>query len=117
MLLQEGSYNGRRILAPETVRLMTTPRPVPGGKTQWLRAYGWDVSTGFSGNRGTIFPAGKSFGHTGFTGTSIWLDPASQTAVVFLSNRLHPDGKGNVTRLRGQVATLAAEALPKYRPK
>ena len=52
-------------------------------------------------NRGEVFPKGNSFGHTGFTGTSLWLDPGSQTAVIFLSNRVHPDGKGNVTKLRG----------------
>jgi CubicO group peptidase (beta-lactamase class C family) len=55
----------------------------------------------------------RSFGHTGFTGTSLWIDPTSQTAVIFLSNRVHPNGKGNVTRLRGQVATIAATALAK----
>src|SRR5262249_59833678 len=51
------------------------------------------------------------FGHTGFTGPSLWVDPAAQTAVVFLSNRVHPDGKGNVTRLRGRVATLVAASI------
>jgi len=86
---------------------MTTPRTVPGG----LRAYGWDVATSYSANRGELFPRGESFGHTGFTGTSLWIDPASKTAVIFLSSRLHPDSKGNVTRLRGRVATLAAAAL------
>jgi serine-type D-Ala-D-Ala carboxypeptidase len=107
MILNGGSYNGQRVLSPLTVRLMTTPRTVPGG----LRAYGWDVATAYSANRGELFPRGESFGHTGFTGTSLWIDPASKTAVIFLSSRLHPDGKGNVTRLRGQVATLAAAAL------
>src|SRR5205823_1494008 len=104
MLLNNGSLNGQRVLGPQTVRLMTTPRDVPGGQ----RAYGWDVRTSFSSNRGELF---KGFGHTGFTGTSIWLDPDSETAVIFLSNRVHPDGKGNVNRVRGQVATLAAAAL------
>jgi uncharacterized protein YbbC (DUF1343 family)/CubicO group peptidase (beta-lactamase class C family) len=107
MLLDGGEYRGRRLLAPETVKLMTTPRAVPGG----LRTYGWDVDTKFSKNRGTLFPRSKGFGHTGFTGTSIWIDPGSRTAVIFLSNRLHPDGKGNVTPLRARVATLAAEAV------
>ncbi len=106
MLLNEGHFNGKRILSPATVRLMTTPRPVPGG---W-RALGWDVQTSFSANRGELFPFG-SYGHTGFTGTSIWIDPSSQTAVIFLSNRVHPDGKGNVTRLRGQVSTLVASGI------
>jgi uncharacterized protein YbbC (DUF1343 family)/CubicO group peptidase (beta-lactamase class C family) len=107
MLLAGGLYKGQRILSPLTVRVMTTPRSVPGG----LRAYGWDVQTAYSSNRGELFPRGESFGHTGFTGPSIWIDPASQTAVIFLSNRVHPDGKGDVRRLRGQVATLAAAAL------
>ncbi|HEY8503610.1 MAG TPA: exo-beta-N-acetylmuramidase NamZ domain-containing protein, partial [Gemmataceae bacterium] len=107
MLLNEGRHAGKQILAPATVRLMTEPRPVPRG---W-RTYGWDVDTGYSANRGELFPRGTSFGHTGFTGTSVWIDPASETAVIFLSSRLHPDGKGNVTRLRGQVSTLAAAAL------
>jgi uncharacterized protein YbbC (DUF1343 family)/CubicO group peptidase (beta-lactamase class C family) len=107
MLLSGGELNGRRILKRETIALMTQARPVPGGQ----RAYGWDVQTSYSANRGERFPLGKSFGHTGFTGTSLWIDPTSQTAVIFLSNRLHPDGKGNVTRLRGQVATLVAEAI------
>jgi len=107
MLLQGGVHNRKRILAPLTVRLMTSPREVPGG----LRALGWDVQTAFSSNRGELFPRGEGFGHTGFTGTSIWIDPGSDTAVIFLSNRVHPDGKGNVTKLRGQIATLAAAAL------
>jgi uncharacterized protein YbbC (DUF1343 family)/CubicO group peptidase (beta-lactamase class C family) len=111
MLLNHGAYNGHRLLSPLTVRLMTTPRPVQGKTAPGLRALGWDVDTSYSANRGELFPRGESFGHTGFTGTSLWIDPGSQTAVVFLSNRVHPDGKGNVTRLRGQVATLAAAAL------
>ncbi|HMF14238.1 MAG TPA: serine hydrolase [Gemmataceae bacterium] len=75
-----------------------------------LRAYGWDVDTRFSSNRGEVFPPKESFGHTGFTGTSIWIDPTSQTAVIFLSNRVHPKAAGNINRLRGEVATLAARA-------
>jgi CubicO group peptidase (beta-lactamase class C family) len=107
MLLQGGVHTRKRILSPLTVRLMTTPREVPGG----LRALGWDVQTAFSSNRGELFPRGEGFGHTGFTGTSIWIDPGTDTAVIFLSNRVHPDGKGNVMKLRSQVATLAAAAL------
>jgi uncharacterized protein YbbC (DUF1343 family)/CubicO group peptidase (beta-lactamase class C family) len=107
MILGGGTFNGHTILSPLTVRLMTTPRPVPGG----LRAYGWDVQTSFSSNRGELFPRGESFGHTGFTGTSIWLDPGSETAVIFLSNRVHPTAKNNINRLRGEVATLAAAAI------
>ncbi len=112
MLLDGGLGNGRRILDGKTVAEMTRPRQVPGG----LRALGWDVETAYSGNRGERFPVG-SFGHTGFTGTSIWIDPASKTGVIFLSNRVHPDGKGNVNRLRGDVATFVAEALIPPLPK
>jgi uncharacterized protein YbbC (DUF1343 family) len=74
------------------------------------RGLGWDMNTSFSSNRGELFPLG-SFGHTGFTGTSIWIDPTSQTFVVFLSNRVHPDGKGDVTPLRAKVATVVASAI------
>jgi uncharacterized protein YbbC (DUF1343 family)/CubicO group peptidase (beta-lactamase class C family) len=106
MLLNGGSYAGKRVLSPATVRLMTTARPVPGGQ----RALGWDVDTRYSSNRGELFGAG-SFGHTGFTGTSVWVDPPSRTVVVFLSNRVHPEARTNINQLRGQVATLAAAAI------
>src|SRR4029450_10949054 len=75
-----------------------------------VRGLGWDIDTTYSKNRGELFPIG-SFGHTGFTGTSLWLDPATKSYVIFLSNRVHPDGKGDVTPLRGKVATVAAAAL------
>jgi uncharacterized protein YbbC (DUF1343 family)/CubicO group peptidase (beta-lactamase class C family) len=104
--LGQGEVGGKRILSSSLARRMTTAQAIPGG----LRALGWDVQTSYSANRGDLFRAG-SFGHTGFTGTSVWIDPPSQTLVVFLSNRVHPDGKGNVTRLRGQVATAAAAAI------
>ncbi len=115
MLLDGGTYNGKRVLSPLAVRLMTSPRSIPGG----LRGYGWDIATAYSGNRGELFPRGEGFGHTGFTGTSLWIDPATRTAVILLTNRVHPEGKGNVTRLRSQVATLAAGALltPSARPQ
>jgi uncharacterized protein YbbC (DUF1343 family) len=106
MILNGGYYFCQRILKPETVRLMTTPRPIPGGK----RGLGWDARTAFSSNRGDGF-SDRSFGHTGFTGTSIWIDPGKQMAVIFLSNRVHPDGKGQINRLRGQVASLAAASI------
>ncbi len=74
------------------------------------RGLGWDMNTAFSSNRGELFPIG-SFGHTGFTGTSVWIDRVSQTFVVFLSNRVHPDGKGDVTPLRAKVSTVVASAI------
>jgi uncharacterized protein YbbC (DUF1343 family)/CubicO group peptidase (beta-lactamase class C family) len=109
MLLRQGELDGVRVLSPLTVKLMTEPKPVlPYG----LRSRGWDVDTGFSAPRGELFPAGESFGHTGFTGTSIWIDPPSQTAIIILTNRVHPNDKGNVTELRRQIATTVASALP-----
>jgi uncharacterized protein YbbC (DUF1343 family)/CubicO group peptidase (beta-lactamase class C family) len=108
MILNGGEYNGVRILSPLGIAEMTRPRQVTddGG----ARGLGWDVNTSFSTNRGDLFPPG-SFGHTGFTGTSLWLDPASETFVVFLSNRVHPDGKGDVGPLRGRVANVVAGAV------
>ncbi|HYM23589.1 MAG TPA: exo-beta-N-acetylmuramidase NamZ domain-containing protein, partial [Vicinamibacterales bacterium] len=108
MLLNGGVLDGARILAPATVERMITPSTPAGMKD--VRGLGWDIDSAYSSNRGDLFPFG-SFGHTGFTGTSLWLDPASGGYVVFLSNRVHPDGKGDVTPLRGKVATIAAAAL------
>jgi uncharacterized protein YbbC (DUF1343 family)/CubicO group peptidase (beta-lactamase class C family) len=108
MILNGGSFGGVRVLAPLTVAEMTRPRLISnnGG----TRGLGWDMNSTFSTNRGDLFPLG-SFGHTGFTGTSIWIDPASEMFVVFLSNRVHPDGKGDVGPLRGRVATIVAGAV------
>jgi uncharacterized protein YbbC (DUF1343 family) len=75
-----------------------------------VRGLGWDIDSSFSSNRGELFPIG-SFGHTGFTGTSMWVDPGSGMYVIFLSSRLHPDGAGDVTPLRGKVATAAMAAF------
>ena len=108
MIMNGGQYRGVRILAPLTVEEMTRPRLVSA--TGWTRGLGWDINSSFSSNRGDLFPLG-SFGHTGFTGTSIWIDPASEMFVIFLSNRVHPDGKGDVGPLRGRVATIAAGSI------
>ncbi|AHI25356.1 serine hydrolase [Komagataeibacter xylinus] len=95
-------------LRADTLMLMTTAQQ-PQGKTE-LRGLGWDIATHYSSVRGDRFPVG-SFGHTGFTGTSLWLDPGSDSYVVILTSRLHPDGRGNVVHLRHDVATAAALAL------
>jgi uncharacterized protein YbbC (DUF1343 family)/CubicO group peptidase (beta-lactamase class C family) len=108
MLLNGGVYNGTRILGPLTVATMTQPRAV--SETGATRGLGWDIASSFSTNKGDLFPLG-SFGHTGFTGTSIWIDPASDSFVVFLSNRVHPDGKGDVGPLRGRVASIVASSI------
>ena len=108
MLLDGGQYNGVRILSPLTVAKMTTASSAPGDPN--VRGLGWDIDSSFSSNRGELLPIG-SFGHTGFTGTSLWIDPVTREFVVFLSNRVHPDGKGDVTPLRARVATVAASAI------
>ena len=107
MILGGGSLGRTRVLSPLSVEAMTRPRFYGDSD---IRGLGWDIATGYSRNRGDLFPPG-SFGHTGFTGTALWIDPATQTFVVFLSNRVHPDGKGDVSRLRALVATLAAAAV------
>jgi len=108
MLLRGGDLDGARVLAPLTVAKMIEPASPEDHRNQ--RALGWDVDSSFSANRGELLPIG-SFGHTGFTGTSIWVDPMTQVFVVFLSNRVHPDGKGDVTPLRARVTTAAAAAF------
>jgi uncharacterized protein YbbC (DUF1343 family)/CubicO group peptidase (beta-lactamase class C family) len=115
MILNRGEYQGARILSPLGVSRMTEPRPTGGNASDGAaRGVGWDIFTGFSANRGDLFPVG-SFGHTGFTGTSFWLDPSSQTFVVFLSNRVHPklDPKkpADVSSLRGRVASVVASSI------
>jgi uncharacterized protein YbbC (DUF1343 family)/CubicO group peptidase (beta-lactamase class C family) len=108
MLLNGGILNGQRVLSAQTVARMTAPNVVAeDGATRGL---GWDMNTSFSQNRGELFPLG-SFGHTGFTGTGVWIDRVSQTFVVFLSNRVHPDGKGDVGLLRAKVSTVVASAI------
>lgn len=77
---------------------------------QNLRGFGWDIDTGQSAPRGAVFPIG-SFGHTGFTGTSLWMDPGSDTYIVLLSNSIHTRGSPPMSNLRGEVATAAARAL------
>src|SRR5688500_1237203 len=107
MLLNKGTLNGARILSPLSVERMTSPATPPGEAN--VRGLGWDIASSFSGNKGDLIPLG-SFGHTGFTGTSIWIDPASKLFVILLSNRVHPDGKGDVGALRARVASIAAAA-------
>ncbi|HEY2848046.1 MAG TPA: serine hydrolase domain-containing protein, partial [Pyrinomonadaceae bacterium] len=108
MLLNGGTLDGKRIMSAATVARMTAPVVV--SETGDTRGLGWDINTAFSSNRGELFPLG-SFGHTGFTGTSVWIDRVSQTFVVFLSNRVHPYGKGDVTPLRAKIATVVASAI------
>ena len=112
MLLGAAAGNAR-VLAPLTIARMVAPS-TPSSERN-VRALGWDLDSSFSANRGELLPA-ASFGHTGFTGTSLWIDPITQAYVVFLSSRLHPDGKGDVTPLRAQVSTVVAAALSEVPP-
>jgi uncharacterized protein YbbC (DUF1343 family) len=108
MIMNGGRYGAVQILSPMSVAAMTTPHAV--SEQGQARGLGWDIATTFSSNKGDLFPLG-SFGHTGFTGTSIWIDPSSDTFIVFLSNRVHPDGKGDVGPLRGRVASIVAGSI------
>lgn len=94
-------------LRPETIRRMTsrtTPDLLPA------RGLGWDIDSAFSKVRGDWMPLG-SFGHTGFTGTFLWVDPYSQTAIIGLTSRLHPNGKGNARLLWARVCNVASEIV------
>ena len=106
MLLGQGTYQDNQILAVETVALMTKPNKVSSG----LRGLGWDIRTGYSYNRGDLL-TDQAFGHGGFTGTTFWVDPGQELFVIFLSNRVHPDGAGSVNRLAGRIATIATAAI------
>ena len=108
MLLNGGSLDGVRILSPLTVARMTSPSTPVGERN--VRGLGWDITSAFSANRGDLMPS-RSFGHTGWTGTSLWVDPGTRTFIVFLSNRVHPDGKGDVTPLRARVANIVGGAI------
>ncbi len=110
MMLGEGALDGVRLFQPETVALMTRPQTPPGLPRRGL---GWDIDSPYAGPRGDLFPLG-SYGHSGWTGTSVWIDPFSRTFVIFLSNRNHPDESGNVIALRRRLGTLAAEAVADF---
>lgn len=108
MLLNGGELDGVRVMKPETVRLMTSVQSPPALAAR--RGLGWDIDSAYSGPRGERFPIG-SYGHTGWTGTSLWIDPFSRTFLILLANRNHPSEKGSVTALRRRLGTLAAEAV------
>ena len=109
MLVQGGEIEGKRILRPATVAAMTKAQRLPGISTQ--RGLGWDMRSPYSRVFNAAFPAG-SFGHTGYTGTAMWIDPTSKTFMIILTSRLHPNGHGNVKPLRAKTAAAVAAALP-----
>jgi uncharacterized protein YbbC (DUF1343 family) len=98
---------GAPIFKMETVKMLTSVATPPNVAVR--RAGGFDIDSAFSRPRGEIFPLG-SYGHTGFTGGMMWIDPFSKTFYVFLSNRVHPNGSGDVLRLQVALGTLAADA-------
>ncbi|RPI24266.1 MAG: class A beta-lactamase-related serine hydrolase [Acidobacteria bacterium] len=108
MLLNQGTFNGTRILSPLAVLAMTTPQSPVGMNA--FRGIGFDIRTSFSSTRGDLFPVG-SFGHTGFTGTSLWIDPWTETFVIVFTSRLHPEGKGNASPIRKRVASVVAASI------
>jgi len=106
MLLNGGSIGNARILKPETVEKMTVPQSSANKK---LRGLGWDMDAPFASNRDELFPVGL-YGHLGYTGTSLWIDPVSKIYVIVLTNRVHPNGKGDVKALRAQIKKVVSEA-------
>ena len=108
-LLSGGRLADAAVLSEPTLTLMNTAVEVPGGG---IRGLGWDKQSGYSSNRGTTLSS-AAFGHGGFTGTSLWIDPELDLFVIFLGTRLHPDGKGRVNPLAGAIAEVAVSAITK----
>jgi CubicO group peptidase (beta-lactamase class C family) len=108
-------YDKSRILTQKSWRAMTTPHSIVGTgargqQTLDIRGLGWDMQSRYSSNRGTKFSA-SAFGHGGFTGTVMWIDPEKKLYIVFLSNRVHPNGKGLVNPLVGNIADIVVDSL------
>ncbi|NOR26657.1 MAG: DUF1343 domain-containing protein [Desulforhopalus sp.] len=108
MLVNGGELDGIRVFNSDTVRLMSSVQSPSAVEER--RGLGWEIDSGYSRPRGKYFPVG-SYGHTGFTGTSLWIDPFSKTFWIFLSSRLHPNGRGNIHPLQAELANLAALAI------
>jgi uncharacterized protein YbbC (DUF1343 family) len=103
--LGKGGFEGARVVSPATFGAFVAPHDVPGA----IRALGWDIASPLVKHRGEGLSR-RAFGHGGYTGTSLWLDPDANLFVLFLSNRVHPNGKGAVHEIAGKIATIAAEA-------
>lgn len=106
-LMNSGEYNGKRILSPLGVMMMTT---VTRDMAEWGRSPGWDVFSPYASNNGDLFGPG-TYGHTGYTGTSLIINPGSGTAVILLTNRVHPEDNGAIVRLRSLVANAVAASI------
>ncbi len=105
MMLNRGEAGGVRLFSAATVEKFTSPAS-PADQSI-LRGLGWDIDSPYSSNRGELFPVG-SYGHTGFTGTSVWIDPTSRTYIILLTNVVHPHRGKSLTAFRGRVATIVA---------
>ncbi|HEV2053873.1 MAG TPA: exo-beta-N-acetylmuramidase NamZ domain-containing protein [Methylomirabilota bacterium] len=106
MLLGDGMDGGRRYLSSASVHAMFAPN----GAGEATRGLGWDMASNYSRTLGSFFPMG-SVGHTGFTGTSILMDPPTRTYVIILANPVHPAGKGSVFELRRRVSAIVGVKL------
>ncbi len=109
--LGKGRAGDARVLSPLSVLKMTTPQSPPDHPA--VRGLGWDLDSPYASPRGDLWPLG-SFGHTGFTGTSMWIDPFTETYVVLMTNRVHPAVATSVVDLRSKVATIVAAALEDF---
>ena len=107
-IFAEEMLHGSHILNRVTVEKMTTPQQPANAAS--LRGLGWDIDSPFSTNRGELLPVG-SFGHTGFTGTSLWMDPVTDTYIILLTNAVHPRGGASTVSLRSRVATAVVDGL------
>jgi CubicO group peptidase (beta-lactamase class C family) len=107
MMLNQGEYRGTRVLSPLSVAAMTSvwPKALSAG-----RGLGWDLDSAYSSNGGDLFGS-RSYGHSGYTGTSIWIDPDTRTYVIFLTNRVHPNDQGAILSLRSRVANVVAASI------
>jgi len=100
--------SGHKVLSRSAVEKMSTPQQAATAAS--LRGLGWDIDSPFASNRGELLPVG-SFGHTGFTGTSLWIDPTTNTYVILLTNAVHPIGEGSVISLRTRLASAVVHSL------
>jgi uncharacterized protein YbbC (DUF1343 family)/CubicO group peptidase (beta-lactamase class C family) len=107
-LLDGGSMQNGQILSPLLVEKMTMPQSPPDKMP--LRGFGWDIDSPFGSNRSELFPVG-SYGHRGFTGTGMWIDPISKTYIIILTHRVYPAGQGDAEPVRAQIISLVAEAM------
>ena len=104
---------GDGVLSALTVEKMTSPEQPPSAPV--LRGFGCDIDSPFSSNRGDLLPVG-SFGHTGFTGTSIWIDPTTQTYIILLTAQCIRTGRETLIALRSKVAATEVAAALNLRP-